>query len=118
MPRTPPVTVTYVLIHHSWTRTICHKTGLRDEVCQRAMKGQRLRVDGIIWWNGSTGWLGHIKVVSQSDAFTFANRLDLMLAVAVESCPLDCGGALTTPVKIHFFAMMLNHQVAAFEGAW
>lgn len=41
-----------------------------------------------------------------------------MLAVAVESCPLDSRGALSAPIELNFLTVMTDDQIPSFELRW
>ena len=51
---------------------------------------------------------GVVKIVCQGDAMTFGHFEDFVLAVSIESCPLDGLLAGVAPGEVYGFAAVLN----------
>lgn len=95
--------------------TVFHKAWLHDKFSQEAMQGQAPWIKNQAWWNRSPYWLGYVEVVCQGNALALRDRFDLVPAVTIECCTLNCRCTLVTPVKHNLFSLVLNDQVAALE---
>lgn len=95
--------------------TVFHEARLHEKFFQRAIQWHALWVNNQAWRNWSPHWLCYVEVVRQSDALSFCDCFDLMLAVTIECYPLNRRRTLVTPVELDLFSLMLNDQDAPFE---
>lgn len=66
--------------------TLSHKARLRKHICNNTVQCQTFWFGN---WTSEISHFGEIKVVSKRDSVPAGDFQDLMLAVAVESSPLD-----------------------------
>lgn len=67
---------------------------------------------------GLAGGGDTVEVVGKGDAVAGADLKNLVLAVAVESGPLDLGGIACAPVKYHASVVMADDKFAPRVSGW
>lgn len=98
--------------------TVFHKPRFADEAPHESIERHFSGIRDVWLRDTFTVRLNHKEIIGQCNALAFGDGHDLMLAVTIESGPLDSRSTSRGPVKIDFFTCMANDQVATFECRW
>lgn len=80
---------------------------------------QRLRLDNsAIPGDHASNRFRDIKIIGRRNTVTLDDPHSLVLAVAVESSPLNCRGTLSVPVKLHLLPIVANTEGSSLKKGW